>query len=149
MQFITIQNQIGESIAINPKLITQICYDIDKQVLVYLGDEIIYTNFTNIFSAVRYIEQATHDRFLASERSQAVEDLWRSWGDIWNLGNLPWVCNVPGPSGPKTPSITDLFRGIGRGRPPSITTKKKTVEKTTVTRKQTEWSSPTWTLNHT
>ena len=82
MQFITIQNQIGESIAINPKLITQICYDIDKQVLVYLGDEIIYTNFTNIFSAVRYIEQATHDRFLASERSQAVEDLWRSWGDI-------------------------------------------------------------------
>jgi len=82
MQFITIQNQIGESIAINPKLITQICYGLNKQVLVYLGDQIIHTNFTDIFSAVRYIEQATHDRYLASHRPRAVEDLWKTWGDI-------------------------------------------------------------------
>ena len=27
MQFITIQNQIGETIAINPKQITQVCSD--------------------------------------------------------------------------------------------------------------------------
>ena len=82
MQFITIQNQVGETIAINPKQITQVCYDIDKQVLVYLGDEIIYTQFTDLLAATRYIERAVQDRTLAGHRDRDVEDLWRTWGDI-------------------------------------------------------------------
>lgn len=82
MQFITIQNNAGETIAINPKQITCISYATSGEVVVSLSDFSIHTKFTDIFSAVRYIEQATHDRFLASERPRAVEDLWRTWGDI-------------------------------------------------------------------
>ena len=34
-----------------------------------------------------------------------------------NLGNLPWVFNVPGRASAKTPIIADLFRRpMGRGR---------------------------------
>ena len=82
MQFITIQNQIGETIAINPKSITQICYGANKTVLVYAGNHVIHTQFTDLLAATRYIEQATQDRLLAGHRDRDVEDLWRTWGDI-------------------------------------------------------------------
>jgi hypothetical protein len=81
MQFITIQNIVDETIAINPKRITQVCYGLNKQVLVYVDNQIIHTKFTDLFSAVQYIEQAAHDRMLAAHRPRAVEDLWRAWGD--------------------------------------------------------------------
>ena len=82
MQFITIQNQIGETIAVNPKSITQICYGTNKAVLVYVGNHIIDTQFTDILSATRYIEQAVQDRIIAGHRERDIEDLWRTWGDI-------------------------------------------------------------------
>ena len=55
MQFITIQNQIGETIAINPKQITHVCYGHDKTVLVYAGSHVIHTQFTDLLAATRYI----------------------------------------------------------------------------------------------
>ena len=82
MQFITIQNQVGETIAINPKRITCICMGQNNVVLVCLGDKTIHTKFTDLKSAVRYIEKAEVDRALAGHRDRDIEDLWRSWGDI-------------------------------------------------------------------
>ena len=82
MQFITIQNQIGETIAINPKQISQVCYGSNKTVLVYLGDHIIHTKFTDLLAATRYIDQAAQDRILAGTCDRYIEDLWRTWGDI-------------------------------------------------------------------
>ena len=82
MQFITIQNQIGETIAVNPKQITQICYGHDKTVLVYVGSHIIHTQFTDLLAATRYVEQAVQDRIIAGHRERDIEDLWRTWGDI-------------------------------------------------------------------
>ena len=82
MQFITIQNQIGETIAVNPKQITQVCYGANKTVLVYAGNHIIHTKFTDLLAATRYIEQAVQDRIIAGHRERDIEDLWRTWGDI-------------------------------------------------------------------
>ena len=82
MQFITIQNQIGETIAINPKQITLVCYGTNRTVLVYVGKDIIHTQFTDLLAATRYIERAIQDRILAGHRDRDVEDLWRTWGDI-------------------------------------------------------------------
>ena len=81
MQFITIQNQIGETIAINPKQITQVCYGTNKTVLVYAGNHIIHTQFTDLLAATRYIERAVEDRKVVY-LDRDVEDLWRTWGDI-------------------------------------------------------------------
>ena len=61
MKFITIQNQVGEVIAINPERITSICYGINKMVLIYLGAQTVHTKFTNLKSAVEYVEKATAD----------------------------------------------------------------------------------------
>jgi hypothetical protein len=82
MNFITIQNQIGETIAINPKQITQVCYGTNNTVLVYVGKHVIHTQFTDLLAATRYIEQAVQDRILAGHREQDIEDLWRTWGDL-------------------------------------------------------------------
>ena len=82
MQFITIQNEIGETIAINPKQISQVCYGHNKTVLVYVGKSIIHTKFTDLLAATRYIERAIQDRIMAGHRDRDIEDLWRTWGDI-------------------------------------------------------------------
>ena len=82
MQFITIQNEIGETIAINPKQISQVCYGHNKTVLVYVGKNIIHTKFTDLLAATRYIERAIQDRIMAGHRERDIEDLWRTWGDI-------------------------------------------------------------------
>ena len=81
MHFITIQNQVGETIAINPKSITQVCYGTNKTVLVYVGNHIIHTQFTDLLAATRYIERAVEDRQVVY-LDRDVEDLWRTWGDI-------------------------------------------------------------------
>ena len=80
MQFITIQNQVGETIAINPKSITQVCYGTNRTVLVYVGNHIIHTQFTDLLAATRYIERAVQDRQVVY-LDRDVEDLWRTWGD--------------------------------------------------------------------
>ena len=82
MQFITIQNQVGETIAINPKQITAVSYGLNKKVLIHLGEQVVHTKFTDLFSATRYIEQAIQDRIMAGHRERDIEDLWRTWGDI-------------------------------------------------------------------
>ena len=82
MQFITIQNQVGETIAVNPKQITLVCYGPNKTVLVHVGKDIIPTQFTDLLAATRYIEQAVQDRVLAGHREREIEDLWRMWGDV-------------------------------------------------------------------
>ena len=62
MKFITIQNQIGQTIAVNPKRITHIAIAHDS-VIVFLGnDERVFTKFTNIKSAVDYVERASEER---------------------------------------------------------------------------------------
>lgn len=58
MQFITIQNQMGEVVVINPERITSICYGLNKTVLIYLGAQIVHTKFTNLKAAIEYIEKA-------------------------------------------------------------------------------------------
>ena len=62
MKFITIQNQLGQTIAVNPKRITHIAIAHDS-VVVFLGNnECVFTKFTNIRSAVDYVERATEER---------------------------------------------------------------------------------------
>jgi len=62
MKFITIQNQRGEIVAINPKRITSITKS-QGTVSVCLGSqEFVHTKFTNIKSAVEYVELATEER---------------------------------------------------------------------------------------
>ena len=73
MQFITIQNQVGETIAVNPKQITLVCYGPNKTVLVHVGKDIIPTQFTDLLVATR---------ILAGHREREIEDLWRMWGDV-------------------------------------------------------------------
>jgi hypothetical protein len=58
MNFITIQNQVGEVMAINAERITSICYGINKSVLIYLGAQTVHTKFTNLKSAIEYVEKA-------------------------------------------------------------------------------------------
>ena len=62
MKFITIQNQLGQTVAVNPERITHIAIAHDS-VIVFLGnDERVFTKFTNIRSAVEYVERATSER---------------------------------------------------------------------------------------
>ena len=62
MKFITIQNQLGQTIAVNPERITHIAMAHDS-VIVFLGnDERVFTKFTDVRSAVDYVERATEER---------------------------------------------------------------------------------------
>jgi|TARA_R100000081_G_C4812693_1_gene172389 hypothetical protein len=62
MYFITIKNQTGETVAINPKRITSIT-NYHGHVIICLGSqENIYTQFTSIDAAVQYVELAYKDR---------------------------------------------------------------------------------------
>ena len=62
MKFITIQNQLGQTIAVNPERITHIAMAHDS-VIVFLGnDERVFTKFTDVKSAVDYVERATEER---------------------------------------------------------------------------------------
>ena len=76
MKFITIQNQLGQTIAVNPERITHIAVAHDS-VIVFLGnDERVFTKFTNIKSAVEYVERATSERsWKEIEWSNSEEDL--------------------------------------------------------------------------
>ena len=62
MKFITIQNQIGEIVAINPERITYITMAHEAVVMFLGNDESVFTKFTDIKSAVDYVERATKDR---------------------------------------------------------------------------------------
>ena len=62
MKFITIQNQIGQTVAVNPERITHIAVAHDS-VIIFLGNnEQIFTKFTDIKSAVDYVERASEER---------------------------------------------------------------------------------------
>ena len=62
MKFITIQNQLGETVAVNPQRITHIAKAHDS-VVIHLGnDEYVFTKFTDLKSAVDYVERASRDR---------------------------------------------------------------------------------------
>ena len=62
MKFITIQNQIGQTVAVNPERITHIAVAHDS-VIIFLGnDERVFTKFTDIKSAVDYVERASEER---------------------------------------------------------------------------------------
>ena len=62
MKFITIQNQVGQTIAVNPERITHIAVAHDS-VIIFLGNnEQIFTKFTNVKSAVDYVERASEER---------------------------------------------------------------------------------------
>lgn len=83
MNFITIQNQLGETVAINPRKITSVCYGLNnKTVLIYLGSQLVHTKFTDLRSAIDYINQAYTDIVMASGQKEVIDDLWKSWGDI-------------------------------------------------------------------
>lgn len=62
MKFITIQNQVDQTVAINPERITHIAIAHDS-VVIFLGSgEHVLTKFTNLRSAVEYVERATAER---------------------------------------------------------------------------------------
>lgn len=62
MKFITIQNQLGETIAVNPRLITHIARS-QNSIVVFLGNgEQIFTKFTSLKAAVDYVERSTDER---------------------------------------------------------------------------------------
>ena len=62
MKFITIQNQLGETVAINPKRITSITMCRGAVVICLGSQEFVYTKFTDIKSAVDYVERSYFDR---------------------------------------------------------------------------------------
>ena len=63
MKFITIQNQAGETVAINPKRITSITKEAHGAIVICLGSqEFVYTQFTSIQAAVEYVEWTYEDR---------------------------------------------------------------------------------------
>lgn len=76
MKFITIQNQIGQTIAVNPERITHIAVAHDS-VIIFLGNnEQIFTKFTNVKSAVDYVERASEERsYKDLDWSKDEEDL--------------------------------------------------------------------------
>lgn len=84
MQFITIKNQHGQTIAVNPRKITSICMSTTRigTVSVFIGQQEIMTQFTDIRAAADYIEKAYLDRSIASGNKEAVDALWKVWGDI-------------------------------------------------------------------
>ena len=62
MRFITIQNQVDQTVAINPERITHIAIAHDS-VIVFLGNgEKVFTKFSNLRAAVEYVERATAER---------------------------------------------------------------------------------------
>ena len=62
MKFITIQNQLGQTVAVNPERITHIAIAHDS-VVIFLGSgEHVLTKFTNLRAAVEYVERATSER---------------------------------------------------------------------------------------
>lgn len=63
MKFITIKNHMDETVVINPKNITSmLMYHDNKAVMIYLGSQIVHTKFTDLQSAVDYVERAYNDR---------------------------------------------------------------------------------------
>ena len=62
MKFITIQNQLGQTVAVNPERITHIAVAHDSVVIFLGNDEQVFTKFTDIKSAVDYVEKASKDR---------------------------------------------------------------------------------------
>ena len=62
MKFITIQNQLGETVAINPKRITSISINNGSVVICLGSQEFIFTKFTDLQSAVDYVEHSYFDR---------------------------------------------------------------------------------------
>ena len=84
MQFITIKNQYGQTIAVNPKKITSISMSTRSvgSVSIFVGQQEILTKFTDIRAAADYIEKAYADRCIASGNREAVDALWEMWGDI-------------------------------------------------------------------
>ena len=62
MKFITIQNQVGETVAINPQRITSIAMANGSVVICLGSQEFIFTKFTDIKSAVDYVERSYFDR---------------------------------------------------------------------------------------
>ena len=76
MKFITIQNQLGQTIAVNPERITHIAVAHDSVIVFLENDERVFTKFTNIKSAVEYVERATSERsWKEIEWSNSEEDL--------------------------------------------------------------------------
>ena len=76
MKFITIQNQLGETVAIKPKNITSICYGLNnKTVMIYLGSEILHTIFKDLQSAVDYVERAYGDREILAKPIEWEDEL--------------------------------------------------------------------------
>ena len=84
MQFITIKNQYGQTIAVNPRKITSISMSTRSigSVSIFVGQQEILTKFTDIRSATDYIEKAYIDRSIASGNREAIDALWKMWGDI-------------------------------------------------------------------
>jgi len=84
MQFITIKNQYGQTIVVNPKKITSISMSTRSigSVSIFIGQQEILTKFTDIRAATDYIEKAYNDRCIASGNKEAVDALWKMWGDI-------------------------------------------------------------------
>ena len=70
MQFITIQNQVGETIAVNPKQITLVCYGPNKAVLVHVGKDIIPTQFTDLLDILNRPYKIECLLVIANERSK-------------------------------------------------------------------------------
>ena len=62
MKFITIQNQLGETVAINPKRITSITMTHGAVVICLGSQEFVFTKFTDLKSAVDYVERSYWDR---------------------------------------------------------------------------------------
>ena len=62
MKFITIQNQLGQTVAVNPERITHIAIAHDSVVIFLGNDEQVFTKFTDIKSAVEYVERAYFER---------------------------------------------------------------------------------------
>jgi hypothetical protein len=62
MKFITIQNQLGQTVAVNPERITHIAFAHDSVVMFLGNDERVFTQFTNLRAAVEYVERATSER---------------------------------------------------------------------------------------
>ena len=59
MRFIMIETSEGEAVAVNPSSIKSISRSTNNSVILSFGDSIIYTKFTDIQSAVDYVQRAS------------------------------------------------------------------------------------------
>jgi len=59
MRFIMIETSEGEPVAVNPSSIKSISRSTNNSVMLSFGDSIIYTKFTDIQSAVDYVQRAS------------------------------------------------------------------------------------------